>query len=258
MDMMRQVDRCADAIDRLARLAERAEREADRVAKLIAVDRAGRTARKGKGGRKGRAIAAARVEIVAPTAETAAHAPYGLEPVRTDKGQLLGRAWRRQPWFESLAKRDTGGAGRAGRAPLIGADALAALRFYRNAFEMAERSAMNSSLDILPGGAGPGQGQGRDLPPSVLIARADVALCESLMGEWRPTMRAVVLEDRTYAAVAMARFGSRDQDWFDAAAGIFVVKPVPRSNRHPLIIRSEFLAGLQALVEAVRGRVRTG
>lgn len=256
MDMMRHVDRCADAVDRLARLAERAEREADRVTRLIAADRAGRPERKGKAGRKGRVIAAAQLEIVAPTAETAAHAPYELQPVRTEKGQLLGRAWRRQPWFESLAKREAGEAKRAGRAPLIGADDLAALRFYRNAFEMAERSAMKSSLDILPGGAGPGQA--RDLPPSVLIARVDVALCESLMGEWRPTMRAVSLEDRTYAAVAMARFGSRDQDWFDVAAGAFVAKPVPRSNRHPLIIRSEFLAGLQALVEAVRGRVRTG
>ncbi|SDC52398.1 hypothetical protein SAMN05444678_103266 [Sphingomonas sp. YR710] len=254
MDMMQQFDRCADAVERLARLAERAEREADRVAQLIAADRVARPARKSKAGRKARA--APRVEIVAPTPEAAAQAPYVLQPVHTEQGQLLGRAWRRQPWFESLAKREAGEAERAGRVPLIGGDELAALRFYRNAFEMAERSAMKSSLDILPGGAGPGQA--RDLPPAVLTARADVALCESLMGEWRPTMRAVAIEDRTYAAVAMARFGSRNQDWYDGARGAFVAKPVPRSNRHPQIIRAEFLAGLQALAEAVRGRVRTG
>lgn len=254
MTMMRHVDRCVEAIDRLGRLADRAEREADRVARLIAADRAARAVGKGKAGRKRRGIAPP-VEIVAPTPETAAQAPYALQAVRSEQGQLLGRAWRRQAWFESLAKREAGEAQRAGRAPLIGADDLAALRFYRDAHEMAERSAMKSSLDILPGGAGPGGA--RDLPPSVLVARAEVALCESRMGEWRPTMRAVALEDRTYAAVAMARFGSRDQDWYDAAAGMFVAKPVPRSNRHPLIIRSEFLAGLQALTEAVRGRVRT-
>jgi len=248
--------RLGAAADRLARLAAMADREADRVARLIAAERpiSLKGKQKGKTKAKNRARPAM---IAAPTPEQAAKADYDMQPVRTEHGQVLGRAWRRQPWFESLAKREAGEAAREGRTALIGPDGLNALRFYRHAHEAASRSEMRCALDILPGGRAPGGGGG-DLPPAMLVARANLALCEAGLGELRATLRAVALDDLTYAAVAMERFGARDQDWYDPATGAFVAKPVPRSNRHPGIIRAEFLAGVEALVAAVRGRVRTG
>lgn len=250
-------DRAAAASERLARLALLAEREADRVAQLLAANRPlpSTPKRKGKGKAKGKASAIV-PDVARPTPEQAAHAHYDLQSVITDKGQVAGRAWRRQPWFESLAKREAGEAARDHRVPLIGLDEVNALRFYRNAAEMASRSEMRCALNIVPGGVMPGAG--RDLPPTVLVARANLALCEGGMGALLPTMRAIAIEDRTYAAVAMARFGSRNLDCYDDKSGAFSSRPAPRSNRHPAIIRAEFIAGLQALVEAVRGRVRTG
>jgi len=90
-----------------------------------------------------------------------------------------------------------------------------------------------------------------------MVARENLALCENGMGSWRSTMHSVVVEDRTYAAIAMERFGSRNVDFYDERTGTFSCRPAPRSNRHPAIIRAEFMAGLQALVDAVRGRVTT-
>jgi hypothetical protein len=115
---------------------------------------------------------------------------------------------------------------------------------------------MRCALNVVPGGVMPGAG--RDLPPSVMVARANMALCEDGLGALLATMRAVAIDDQPYAVVAMARFGSRNVDWYDDRTGTFASKPVPRSNRHPAIIRDEFMAGLRLLVEAVRGRVRTG
>jgi hypothetical protein len=246
-------DRAAAISERLARLAMLAEREADRVAQLVATERSSPTPSKRKGKAKSRAVPP---EIARPTPEQAAHAGYDLQSVRTDKGQVVGRAWRRQPWFESLAKRESGEAARDQRPALIGMDEINALRFYRNAAEMAARSEMRCALNIVPGGVTPGAG--RDLPPAIMVARENLALCEGGMGIFLSTMRAVVVDDRTYAAIAMERFGSRDQDVYDERTRTFLNKPVPRSNRHPAIIRAEFLAGLHALVKAVQGRVRTG
>ncbi len=244
-------DRLSAAADRLSRLARMADREADRVARLIAASRPVTPSPK----RKGRSRVPQPV-IATPTREQAAKADYDLQPIRTEAGQLLGRAWRRQPWFESLAKREAGEAARDGRTPLIDPDGLNALRFYRHAHEAASRSEMRCALDIVPGGRTPGAGPG-DLPPAMLIARANLALCEAGLGDLLATMRAVALDDLPYAAVAMARFGSRDQEWYDPQAGTFIAKPVPRSNRHPGIIRAEFLAGVEVLAAAVRSRVRT-
>jgi hypothetical protein len=246
-------DRAAAISDRLARLALLAEREADRVARLVAAERPAPASSKRKGRVKSKAITE---EIARPTPEQAAQAGFDLQSVRTDGGQVMGRAWRRLPWFESLAKRGAGEAARDHRPALIGLDEINALRFYRNAAEMAARSEMRCALNIVPGGVMPGVG--RDLPPAVLIARENLALCEGRMGPWLSTMRAVVVDDRTYAAIAMDRFGSRDVDVYDERTGTFLSKPAPRSNRHPAIIRAEFLSGLQALVDAVRMRVRTG
>jgi hypothetical protein len=248
-------DRTATVEQRLDRLAMLAEREADRVARLLAAERSPSSPSK----RKGKAKAKGKMgtpEIARPTPEQAAHAGYDLQSVRTDKGDVVARAWRRLPWFESLAKREAGEAARDQRPMLIGMDEINALRFYRNAAEMAARSEMRCALNIVPGGVMPGAG--RDLPPAVLVARENLALCETDMGSLLPTMRAVAVEDRTYAAIAMERFGSRNQDVYDERTGTFLSKPVPRSNRHPAIIKAEFLAGIQALVKAVRARVRTG
>jgi hypothetical protein len=191
---------------------------------------------------------------IGPTPEQMDKAVFLHGPQRTERGQAVGIAYKRQPWFETLAKREATDARRDGRQPAIGADHLAALRYYRAAFEAANRSEFKCALNQQPRGGG----ERGDIPPSVAAARWRLGICEARMGGGKDVMRAIALADRTYADVAMERFGSRDRDWWNSSTGLFESRPAPKSNRHPGLIRDEFMLGLAVLLEAVRPMVRTG
>lgn len=225
-------------ISRLERLQAMVAREAERVERLCANDRpVPATKKKGK-------KAAPRLAIVAPPTEQIAN--FALDSVRTEKGQVLGQAYRRQPHFETLHRMDLAAAQRERRPAIFDDDAMRAMRFYRAAFEGCERSETKCALNILPAGSS------RDLPPSIAVAKMNMARCEADMGPLVEIMRLIVLRDMTYQQVAMARFGSRDADWYDDKLGRFATRPAPKSTRHTAVVKQEFLSGLALLLRATR------
>jgi len=231
------IERADDPMSRVERFTAMAKREADRVKRLFTGDPEA-PAKK----RKGRKAAV--LIIAKPTPEQIDS--FELGPVRTERGQVLGQAYRRQPHFESLAKREMGEARKEGRAPLIGEPELRALRFYRAAFEGADRSETKCALDIRPRSSAGSSDRG--VSSAVIQAKRDLEICEADIGPILGVFRSVALHDRTYQQVAMERFGSRDADWFDDKLGAFTTRPVPRSTRHTAVIRAEFLQGLAQLV----------
>jgi hypothetical protein len=178
-----------------------------------------------------------------PTPEWLAR--YGERQISptTDAGFKMGRAYLREPWFESLVKRDWTEAKREQRPPAFTVDDLHALRRYRTACEAAMRSEVRSSLNLQRGGTG----ERGEQPPSLLRARHDVARMEARLGPNIQTMRAVAIDDMSYAQVAMARYGAREVDVYDDATGAFRTRQTPRSGRHPTRIRAEFQAGVKLL-----------
>lgn len=228
--------------DAVLRSQAAAQRERARVAALLARDHPEPASK-----RRGRQPAA--IPVVAPTPEQMARYDYQQGMATNSSGQRLGRPYRRRPWFEGLVEREWAEAARTKRAPLFAVEHLKALRLYREAYEMSERSETQSCLaSMMPRDGGTGE-------PSIaaLSARSTVAWIERTLGALLPTMRAVAILDMSYAQAAMARFGSRNVDWYDDATGAFISKPAPRSGRHTERIRDEFHAGAKALAEAVGG-----
>ncbi|WP_298691747.1 hypothetical protein [uncultured Sphingomonas sp.] len=196
------------------------------------------------------------VGIEQPTPEQAARVRFDLQAVLTEMGQVVGRAYRRQPLYRSMAKQMK-----------ISRDQLDALDFYRSAFDRSERSATKSCLNVGVGGGGKSSGDyiPVEFTPSIAEARRKVALCERPLGALLAVMRAVVLEDLSFSEIAMARYGSRKRDWIDVDVPVIrdgkplkvkgkVVKEArtverlaPRSPRHREIIAQEFRDGLRIL-----------
>jgi hypothetical protein len=93
-------------------------------------------------------------------------------------------------------------------------------------------------------------------------------LIEHALGSLLPTMRAVVLDDKTFSQVAIERFGGRRQTWVEQneTCGTdrkgkrlaFVDKVAPQSGRHRQIIADEFKAGLARLIQVHAPYVSTG
>lgn len=194
---------------------------------------------------------------IGPTPEQRRKADYVRESSKTAHGQVTSRAYRRKPLFETLAKtsKDITPAG------------LRALRVYRERFEDTQASETRSVLDMEERGGGvPGS-----RIPRIIDADFTVKLFESAIGgAILSTVRAVALEDMSYSAVAIQRYGSRKQSWIvqersrqrdkDGKPRMrFVEKIVPRSNTHREIIRDEFVLGvrrLASMVEAVNEGTR--
>jgi hypothetical protein len=185
----------------------------------------------------------AQPEPLKPTPEWIAR--YGERQVSTlsDSGFKMGRAYLREPWFESLIKRDWTEAQREKREPAFTIDDLHALRGYRNACEAAMRSETRSSVNLERGGTG----ERGEQSPALARARRTIAMLEARLGPTLSTMRAVAIDDMSYAQVAMARFGARETDVYDDATGTFRTKQAPRSGRHPTRIREEFQDGVKRL-----------
>lgn len=185
-------------------------------------------------------------DIIGPTPEQMVHATYSLsDVVDTLKGGVtitIGKAYRREPYFEELARREATG---------ISADDLRCLRFYRNAFEASQRSPVRSVLNRDSGG---GVGDGPML--AALISSSDHTYLERDVGAVVHTLRAVALNDKSYAQVAMERWGTREQRWI--VDGQHKVKIVPKSGRQPGYIRDEFMLALARLTERTLPYIRTG
>ena len=200
-----------------------------------------------------------------PTSEQASRVEYIRQQIHDEMGKRVGFAYRRQPLFETMA---------IGKANAITVDELAALRFYRTAFDRCDQSATKSCLNV---GAGGRAHSGRDpisATPAILEAKRKVRLCEEAMGGMvLTTMRAVVLDDRSFSEIAIERFGGRNQDWIIVDElvlrngkpvmenGKRVTKTVhreriaPRSGRHRQVVSDEFRVGLRALTDRVRSLV---
>ncbi|CAH0355327.1 hypothetical protein [Sphingobium sp. CECT 9361] len=185
-------------------------------------------------------------DIIAPTPEQQLRANYAMQDiVDIEPGKVavsIGKAYRREPYFEELARREATG---------ISDDTLRALRFYRNAWEAGQRSPVRSVLnrdDVGGGGDGP--------LLAALFATGDVSFAEVGIGATVHTLRAVALDDKSYAQVAMDRWGSREQRWI--LNGAHKVKIVPRSGKHAGVIRDEFLQAVACMTERVIPYIRTG
>lgn len=192
-------------------------------------------------------------KIAQPTPEQEARAPYRLESVKTERGQVVGRAYRRHPWFETLVERERNDARKASRDPLLTDDSLRALRYYRDAYEAGERSETRCALNRENGGGGH-RGDGPSL--ALLRARETQRLCERDLGGLLHTLRAVAINDMTYANLAMNRYGSRDVDMI--IDGRSTTKPAPKSGRHVAAIKDEFVAAVGVLLATVKPYLRTG
>jgi hypothetical protein len=185
-------------------------------------------------------------DIIGPTPEQMARSNFELgdivDVVPGKTAVTIGKAYRREPYFEELARREATG---------ISADDLRCLRFYRNAFEARQRSPVRSVLNRDAGG---GLGDGPML--AVLMSSSDHTYLEVGIGHAVHTLRAVALEDKSYAQVAMDRWGSREQHWI--VNGEHKVKILPRSGKHPTVIRDEFLQALGRLTDRALPYIRTG
>lgn len=181
---------------------------------------------------------------VAPTREWIARYGDQVHSPTNPSGQKIGRAYLRRPWFESLVERDWREADQQERPPVFSVSDLKALRFYRDSVEASARSETKSCLAAML----PVAGSRSDGPsPAIVRAKANVAWLEALLGPLVSTVRAVAIDDQSYAQVAMERFGAREQDWFDDTSGTFIRKLAPKSGRHPTRIREEFVAGVKRL-----------
>lgn len=186
-----------------------------------------------------------------PTPEQSGKVHYRRTDHTDEMGARIGFGYRREPWFETLARTTANG---------ITRDELAALQFYRGAFDRCERSATRCALDVSGG-----RGVSGSVPsilnstPAMVEARRKVRLCEEALGSWLGTLRAVALHDYNFSDIAIERFGGRDQDWIDVSdkEQPNKVRIVPRSGRHRDLIRKEFYAGLRLLTKRVRMLVST-
>lgn len=181
---------------------------------------------------KGRGRSKKKDMPVEPTKELQRRVTFRLEDI-TKSGQVTGQAYKRRPWFETLAARGD-----------ITVDQLQALRFYRSNFERQHYSETRCVLNRDPGG---GAGDG----PSVALvnARWHVRELEAAAGALVDVLRAIAIHDLHYSDVAMATFGSRKQRWIKVELDQpFVEKIVPKSSEHPRRIKAEFIEAVERIL----------
>jgi hypothetical protein len=172
--------------------------------------------------------------------------------VRTEMGQVTALAYRRQPYFITLAKLPADPKTPKGHR-LITSDQLRAMRFYRSAWEATQASATHCALDVSLAGGRTGY---EPNIPMHMWESSRVADCERDMKGWiLATLRAVVLDDQSFAAVAMNRWGSRERQRIIVGKGKekprVVNEIVPKSSAHAGMVRDEFLCGVAILSRSV-------
>lgn len=194
-----------------------------------------------------------------PTPEMLARVEYEYGPVKTEMGVQTGSAYRRRPLYLTLAKK----------SDRFTFDQLAAMGLYRTVFDRSERSPFASCLAAQQGGGrGVGPASFIHASPAVVEAKRKLALLERGLGNTLGTMRAVLLHDKSFSAIAMERYGSRTRSWIKVDEPVMKNgKPVkvdgkplmravhredlaPRSGRHRELVAQEFNAGLDLLTTA--------
>lgn len=186
-------------------------------------------------------------DIVGPTPEQKHRANYAMQDiVDVEPGKVavsIGKAYRREPYFEELAKREGTG---------LSDDDLRCLRYYRNRYEACQRSPVKSVLNRDDAGAGVGDGP----MLAALMSSDEYRFLERDVGAIVHTLRAVALEDKSYAQVAIDRWGSREQHWI--INGQSKTKIVPKSGKHAGFVRDEFLQAVTRLTTRALPYIRTG
>lgn len=195
-----------------------------------------------------------------PTPELLGRVEFEFSPVKTEMNIQIGSAYRRRPLYLTMAKKQ-------GRFTL---DQLSALDTYRTVFDRCERSPFSSCLASEGGGRGMGPASFIHASPAILEAKRKLSLLERRLGVYLATMRAVVLDDQSFSAIAMSRYGCRTRSWILVndpimKAGKQVAiegRPqfraahrediVPRSGRDREKIAHEFQEGLKLLTLAVQ------
>lgn len=243
-------------------MARRGSRRITKPSKSVKAKRAARS----QTGAQGKPVE--EVEVAQrPTPELLARADFDLAPVKTEMGLHLGTAYRRRPLYLTLAKK----------AARFTWEDLNAMRLYRSVFDRCERSPMSCALSADSGG---GRGIGATsfiyASPAVVEAKRKLAMIERGLGNALVTMRAVVLEDRSFSAIAMDRYGSRRRSWIIVDEPVLrngvpviengkpVTRPVhredlvPKSGRDRDRVAKEFYAGLKLLVVAVERLTEAG
>jgi hypothetical protein len=190
--------------------------------------------------------------IVPPVTEQAGFFTEKPVAVRTEKGQVVGRAFRRQPYFATLAKLPADPKTPKGHR-LITSDQLRAMRFYRAAWEATQASETHCALDVSLAG---GSASFEPNIPMQMWESGRVADCERHLAGWLlATLRAVVLDDQSFSGVAMNRWGSRERQRIIVGKGKeqprVVSEIVPRSSAHAATVRDEFLKAVAILSSSV-------
>ena len=135
-----------------------------------------------------------KIEAIEPTPEQLTRDTYTFER-ETRAGQVARGHYRKVRQLETLTD-----------AGLFTDEQAKALSQYRAWADLCDRSLSRNSLDRHMPGTPAGDG-----PSNALIdAKAKVALCEEAAGTLKDVLRAVIVDDASPAAWAMAVFGARD------------------------------------------------
>jgi hypothetical protein len=176
-------------------------------------------------------VAKRNLKLVEPVAEHARKFQYEKHEV-TEKGQVVGRVYRRRPLFETMASRCE-----------ISREEAQALRYYRERHELSHRSLTRSCLS-------PSIGSGRDyfggLSPLSMRAKQEVQIMEDAAGLFIHSLRMVALDDLSFNKIAMERYGTQ-QITVGGRERI-----VPKSKQHTRRVRSEFYAALKCFMPAAQ------
>jgi hypothetical protein len=151
---------------------------------------------------------------------------FGLETI-TEKGQVVGRVYRRQPLFETMYVRGE-----------ITREELQALRYYRERYELSHRSLMRSCLAPTIRVRNHGGG----LSPLSSRAAQEVEIMEAAAGLFLPALRALAIGDMSFNKIAIERYGSQ-QIQINGKTRI-----VPRSKQHSRKVKSDFFAALKCFL----------
>lgn len=164
-----------------------------------------------------------RFKGVAPVEEQARRYSYELETI-TERGQVVGRVYRRRPLFETMLARGE-----------ISRSEAQALRYYRERYELSHFSLVRSCLNQRFG-----SGHAGGTSPLSLRAAREVGLMEAAAGLFLPAFRKVAIEDMSFNRIAIDRYGSKQEEHSN--------RVVPKSKQHTRRIKSEFLAALNCFM----------
>ncbi len=172
-------------------------------------------------------------EIKQPTPELINE--FILQPVRTERGQVVGRAFRR------IAIEERDGVDLTARQ-------IKALDEFRRTAEIIDGSPSKDSLD-------PTRGQGGGGVPSAarMRARSELQRMEKAVLAANGNMTVLYmagLKGMSFNAIAMEFFGSRLVDYIENGKSISRYKP--KSHKHVGRIRDKFLASVDAIVDYCR------